>query len=627
MAVALNRELSTQIQLLSILSESPRVDPPVTAAGFGEIARRLLARFPAWGLLQVTDVKGNVIVTVPPQEAKQLAGSINDGKIEAVSSPVIGDVSKGLLGDFGFPVRVPVLRNGETVLELTAIIRPSEISTVLQQDGQGVGWQAWATDGAGAVVAALDTGAQTGQPARTYARMGKADAEEAMLPSGEIVRVASSAVGTTGWSVTAAMPVSEYRSLSWKTSLLLLVTCFATLVCSGVAILLFYREFVQRREQETTMANAQRMEALGKLTGQVAHDFNNLLMIFQAGANAIRRRPQDDSRVQQVLDSMLEGVTRGKEMTQRLLSFSRKSNQTAEVTDLIATLREVHPLLRQAANDTILVEYAVDPLLWPATIEAKSLEIALINLVTNAREAMPSGGEIILRARNVADARSESDRLSGAHVAITIRDTGTGITPGIIARIFEPLFTTKPGGAPGLGLAQVKNFAERSGGGVSVASITSVGTAITIYLPRAREAIAKPTGEGAATLPRRLLIVDDTPASLEAARISVEGDVVEVLTARSARDALEVLGARRDLDGLLSDIMMPGMSGIELAEISRRLLPNLRIVLMTGYSDRMEQGQKVDFPVVSKPFNQLELHAAFAQTLVNTVITGKFPMR
>jgi signal transduction histidine kinase/ActR/RegA family two-component response regulator len=616
LAVATDRELSTQIQLLAVLSECPRLDPPVATTDFTEIARRLQARIPIWDLIRVTDLEGNILLTAPPRPAIKVTDMASLQALVATGAPVIGNVSKGTAGNLGFPVRVPVSRGGKMVLALTAVVRPSALSHLIRSNSSADGWKVWVTDAAGSLIAGSDPAVPIGVPEADYLKREgqEGDFWTTTLADGETLRSAFVAVGGTKWSVHVGMPLSQYRSISWNTTALLILTGLFTLGLSAAAAWLLVRELAQRREHELTVENSQRMDALGKLTGQVAHDFNNLLMVFHAGVSSIQRKPEDTKRLHQVLSSMLEGVARGKDMTQRLLSFSRRSNQTAQVTDLIAALKEAQPLLKQAANDGITIDYAIDMGLWHSLVEQKSLEIALINLVTNAREAMPNGGRITISGRNVPEAAAEASRLRGPFVALTVSDTGTGIEPAKLPRIFEPLYTTTPGGT-GLGLTQVRSFTERSGGAVLVSSVVAAGTSFTIYLPRAieRPATQQAVSDDSDILPRRVLIVDDTPASLEAARLALDSETGEVLTARDGYEALETLRRHPDIDGMLSDIMMPGMSGIDLAEAAVRVIPGLNVVLMTGYSDRMEQGQRVDFPVVTKPFARADVVAAFSR--------------
>ncbi|MEK1903011.1 MAG: ATP-binding protein, partial [Rhizobium sp.] len=339
-----------------------------------------------------------------------------------------------------------------------------------------------------------------------------------------------------------------------------------------------------------------------------------------SGVEGIKRRRNDEQRVTQLLAHMSDGVARGKAITQRLLSFSRRSNQGASQVELDVRLAELSPLLRQAVNDAILMEIRVPEDTWPVHVDPAGLEIALINILTNAREAMTAGGKVTISARNVLDAATEDSGLEGPFVALTISDTGTGVAPENLARVFEPFFSTKKNGGSGLGLTQVHSFATGSGGAVKVASLAGHGSAFTLLLPRSNEprAVRADTAPSA-NLPRTIMIVDDTPASLESVRLALDGIVPTIFVAAGGPEAIEILNRHPEIEAIVSDIMMPGMSGIELAEEIRRRNASLPVVLMTGYSDRLEAGTEVGRPVVPKPFKVEDLAACLEKAKTSVV--------
>lgn len=615
LAATLQRELDTQVKLLAMVAESPRLDPPISGPAFSEIGRRLRTRVPEWDQIRISDSEGNVVLSVPPLEgagAKRIVEMTSHDAVVRTGAAVVGNTAVGPNGNAAFAVRVPIERDGKLRAVLSAVIRPSIMTDLIYANGLPGTWSAWIVDGDGRLVASTGAPSLAGGMASGFATFTGNGFGEGKTAGGMDLRVADVALGRTPWKVRVGLPVSEYQSFSWKAALLLVISGVSTLVLSGLAVFLFYRESQARARQHETIANWQRMDALGKLTGQVAHDFNNLLMVFQAGVEGIKRRRQDEARVTHLLEHMSDGIARGKAMTQRLLSFSRRSNQDAQHIRLDAKLNEIAPLLRQAANDTIAIDLRVPEDIWSVRADPVALEIALINLVTNAREAMAGGGDITVAARNIQDAASEDRRLRGEVVALTVSDTGRGMSPEQLRRVFEPFFSTKKNGGPGLGLTQVHGFAERSGGVVKVVSLEGKGSAFTLFLPRSWERL---DGEAGAQpdLPARLLIVDDTPSSLESARLGLEGIVPALLTARGGPEALSLLEQHGDVGAVLSDVMMPGMSGIELAASIGQRYPRMPVVFMTGYSDKLEQGADLGRPVVAKPFTTDEFLVALAE--------------
>ncbi|WP_029619621.1 ATP-binding protein [Pseudorhizobium marinum] len=631
LAAALQRELDSQVKLLTVVAESPRLDPPISRRPFTEIVRRMRERIPEWEQVRISDKEGDVLLAVPPMKdgtARRVVDLPSHEIVVRDGAPVVGDIALGPGGNAAFAVRVPISREDRVRAVLSAVIRPTIVTDLLYGNGLPPSWAAWVLDGRGRLVTSTGAPALAGGEATAFATFSGSGFGLGRLNDGVELRVAEAALQGTPWRVRVGLPVSEYQALSRKASLLLAgASCF-TLLLSGSAALLFLREARARNRERETIANWQRMDALGKLTGQAAHDFNNLLMVFQSGVDGISRRRHDEQRVTQLLTHMASGVARGKTITQRLLSFSRRSNQGAERIDLDVKLAETLPLLQQAANDSIVIVTDVAPETWSVHADPAALEIALINLATNAREAMTSGGELRISTRNVADGRAEDPELRGEFVAITVADTGTGIAADALRRVFEPFYSEKKGSA-GLGLTQVHSFAKGSGGSVSAVSLPGRGSAFTILLPRSREERPGQDAVDAAAneLPRSILIVDDTPSSLESVRLSLETLIPEIVSASDGSQALRLLRQRPDLEAVLSDIMMPGMSGIELAAHIAQTDRRLPVVLMTGYSDKLEGGSDLGRPVVAKPFKTEELADAFAKARGAVNSTNVIPLK
>ena len=622
LGAALSRELETQAQLLSVLSESPRLDPPLQGQAFSEIGNRLRTRIAEWEMLHVTDLEGRVLLSVPErgrvEPLRAVVDRVSHDQLLETQKAVIGNVALGPRHLPAFPLRVPVIRQGRIVYGLSAVIRPHALADILRTNGLPGNWIGWIKDGKGRLVASTTSGREfITRPADELVRMGPVREDSlplGRLHSGEALRVAAMPVAGSDWTVCVGMPLSEYRRVSAQALYVLAATGGATLLLSGLAVFLYLRELDARRRNEAALASWQRMDALGKLTGGVAHDFNNLLMVFQSGAESLGRRRGDEARNERILQGMLDAVARGRTLTQRLLSFSRRSPDHAVATRLQENADSLRETLGQAAQGSVGVLVAFDKDLWPVTADPQALETTLINLVTNAREAMPDGGTVEIRARNINDLHAEVHRLAGPGVAIMVSDQGRGIPDEDLSRIFEPFYTTKQDGSPGLGLSQVHAFAERSGGAVTVRSTEGRGTVFTLYLPRGVVGTAPGVNPAldSSNLPRKLLVVDDTPSSLAAARMTLEDAGLDVVAVPSGRAALAALRSEDGIEAVLADIRMPGMSGLELADYIRALNPEIAIVLMTGFSEALEQGQRVDLPVLMKPFSAAALQEALS---------------
>jgi len=376
------------------------------------------------------------------------------------------------------------------------------------------------------------------------------------------------------------------------------------------------RQIEDRERAEAALVRAQKMEAVGQLTGGVAHDFNNLLTVV-IGSLEMMRRDARNARVLRLADSALHAASRGAELTQQLLSFSRRQALKPVVADLAALLAEMEMLLRQAGGGAAEVTIDTPDVLWPCEIDPAQFQSAILNLVVNARDAMPTGGSVAIEVRNVEPTELSPglDLAPGAYVAIAVRDTGGGMAPETMARAFEPFYTTKDiGKGSGLGLSMVYGFAKQSGGGVGLESAPGAGTCVTIYLPRAHErelpddaqgAIAAPHGSGA------ILVVDDDEYVRQVSTEMLLGLGYRVSAAGDGHEALALLQRER-FDLLFSDVVMPkGVSGFELARQAQRLCPAIKILLTSGYplADKPNPEQ---FRLLAKPFRPAELAAVVA---------------
>jgi len=370
----------------------------------------------------------------------------------------------------------------------------------------------------------------------------------------------------------------------------------------------------ERRRAEETARQSEKLAALGLLVGGVAHDFNNLLQVIASGAALLRRPTLTEERRIAVLDGMIKAGDTARDMTGRLLAFARQQPLTPETFDLNTRLLGMSELLRQTLGGGCRVETDLAPDLWPVRADPGQLELAVLNLAVNARDAMNNGGRLVLHTRN-ATLPASSERAAGDYVCVAVEDSGAGMLPAVLARALEPYFTTKePGRGTGLGLPQAFGFARQSGGDLTVESEHGTGTTVTIYLPRAgpcaEDAADGPPAAMRAPKHRTVLVVEDNEAAGEFAASLLEELGYATRRASTAAEALAAV-ARGGVDAVFSDIVMPGgTSGRDLAAVLRRERPGMAVVLASGYSPRGGGVGPDDVETLPKPYQLVELAAA-----------------
>ena len=380
-------------------------------------------------------------------------------------------------------------------------------------------------------------------------------------------------------------------------------------------------EAERREAAEVALRQAQRLEAMGQLTGGVAHDFNNLLMIVSGSVQRLRRE-LTDQKYTRYLDMITNATQRGESLTRQLLTFSRRQTLTPSVIDLCQRLPELKELLNRSLRGDIETEVLVPNQGCCIKIDPSELELALLNLAVNARDAMPSGGTLSITARPVLlKGKAVEEGLTGEFVAIRVADTGSGIPPEVLPHVFEPFFTTKEvGKGTGLGLSQVYGFARQSGGTATITSTIGRGTVITLYLPRTREVPAPPIAqaESEAAPPHGgvVLLVEDNDEVADVCKGYFQQLGYEVKRASSAQGALELLENEAKIDFVFSDILMPGvMNGLDLANAVRERFPHLPVLLSTGYSSSAQDAVREGFVVLQKPFEFSALEQSVRETL------------
>jgi len=351
-------------------------------------------------------------------------------------------------------------------------------------------------------------------------------------------------------------------------------------------------EIAAREAAQQRAAHAERMHALGQIAGGIAHDFNNILQAVSGGAALIERRPEDADRVLRNARMVLDAAKRGAAITSRLLAFSRRGDLRAENVDAYTLLTDMAEVLTHTLGGSVVCVVDVPPGLAPMHADRGQLETVLVNLATNARDAMPHGGKLTLAAdMEIASAAlpHPAGLQPGRYIRIEVSDTGSGMDQTVLARVTEPFFTTKePGKGTGLGLAMAKGFVEQSGGSLSIDSVVGQGTRIIMWLPIMPGVDAPARGEVAPHQKRgdrpTVLLVDDDPIVRDVLRLSLEDGGYAVLAAESGLFALSLLDAGEAVDIIVSDLTMPGMDGLELIRGAQARRMNLPAVLLTGYA-------------------------------------------
>ena len=365
-------------------------------------------------------------------------------------------------------------------------------------------------------------------------------------------------------------------------------------------------QMAERAQAEQSLRQAQKLDAIGQLTGGVAHDFNNLLQAIAACLRLLARKTRDPE-LAPLLDAGQQAVERGARLTRQLLGFARREAVLLEPTDIRARLLGMSDLLARALRADIVLDVAVDPGLWPVEVDPTQFELAVLNLAINARDALPHGGRLRIAATNAAAGPRDPRVADGDSVRVTVADTGSGMTPEVLARVFEPFFTTKPvGKGSGLGLSQVHGFARQSGGTVEIESEPGRGTTVSLLLPRSDKTPAA-TLDGAALSAapgaiagKHILMVEDDPlvaGIVGSALVEMGFNIRRAANAEEALSALEI-GAP---DLLFTDVVMPGMNGVDLAREARRRYPRLPVLLATGYSEDIAAAGGT-FSVLAKPY-------------------------
>jgi signal transduction histidine kinase len=387
------------------------------------------------------------------------------------------------------------------------------------------------------------------------------------------------------------------------------------------AVIRLRAEMTEHQETEATLRQAQKLEVVGQLTGGISHDFTNLLTAVVNYVELAIRRAENNSAIVPLLQGALQAADRGIVLVERLLAFARKQRLEPRSVDVKLLISNLEELLRRTLGGTINLEIAIDPDLAPARVDANQLELAVLNLAINARDAMPSGGTMRLSVENSRTCRSKPAGLAAAdYVIVAITDTGTGMDDATLARAFDPFFTTKEAGAgSGLGLSMVQRFAIQSGGGVQMQSVLGEGTRVELWLPRAEEASAVPASPNEPSISgsqrvAHILLCDDDPGVRGSLGefLQTEGYVVQLASGPST--ALRILEVSAEVELLIVDYGMPEMNGLELIREACQRRPGLKTLLITGHVD-VPSGGISGAPLLPKPFGPAQLSLRIAEIL------------
>ena len=613
----IDRELVADVDAAEALAALPVLDPPQDLATFQEVARREMVRHPDWRTVILLDPQGRRLTN--SREPARLGPALDPGSIAAAAAgrSVVGAIAKGP-DAFAIPVRAPVIRDGKVSAIVTIAAQPDAFASVLAAAHTSPDWIVVVIDDAGRVVARThNSGAFLGVRASAAALQARATGQSGIYDGYTLDGVQTVSAywksPAFGWSVHIGIPRAAFEAPLRRQIAYTGFGFALSLLLAALFLSLLLRELRLRRDEAAAQEQSHRLEALGRLTGGVAHDFNNLLMIIQGNAETLQRRLKVEA-AERPLAAIRDATARAAKLARELLIFARGGQAETTVLDLSTILAEFIGELRQAVGERVEISADLDPQAGAIDVDRVQLELAVLNLAVNARDAMPGGGSLSIATRRLDDGR----------VQLTVADNGAGIPEAIRSRVFEPFFTTKPAGAgTGLGLTQVYGFVRHAGGGVGLDSKVGRGAAFTLTFPPARRAApAIPVADAVAPLAanslagRRILLLDDNSdiRDLTAGFLRDEGATVEAFA--DAAGALTVLEAGRSFDAVVSDIVMPGeLDGLGLAEAVRQRSPDLPILLVSGYSASLADAAARGFPVLRKPYPLADLAAALCGVL------------
>lgn len=585
------REVAGTLEAVRMISRSPSLDSGIDRTRFTRLAERLIADHPQWVALSIADAAGNRLLDLPQPIGGAMGKVIDMASLTAAvqtGRPQVGNVVRGPRGVTAFAVRAPVPQpGGKPRYIVSAVVPVAAMQPLLQPEELPPDWRLRLFDSRGAVIAQSGTGTHD-----------VADSVVTPVPGAD-------------WKVEVAMPKGSFAALTRQTRLVLIgggLLALLLFVALGFALA---RELGRFRQRQAAIVQAQRLEALGRLTGGVAHDLNNLLTPILGGLDLLRTRVGTDPKGLRYIDSAIHSAERARSLVARLLAYAKRQALTPEPVDTGTMLADLHELLQRSVGPTITCTLECTPDLPPVRADRNQLELAVLNLVINARDAIKTdsrtSGAILVQTR---PARREETRPlpRGDYLALVVRDDGCGMDAATLRRAMEPFFTTKSGDrGTGLGLSMVHGFAEQSAGRLLLESAPGQGTTATLILPATTAAAASPeVPRDRPTRTAAILLVDDDPAVREAAAEVLRAHGHAVTEAESLSQGMALLADTPETALVITDYMMPGGTGGEFIARARGTGVDKPFLLLTGYTDAAEDLPD-DVPQLRKPFREQEL--------------------
>jgi len=623
-------KLGDGMRSVDMVAQSPAFDGRFDAERFRILAQRLRRGDSAWQTLSVADLSGRRLVDIPEPVGGILKGQVIDRQSldEAVATgrPIVGNVVAGPRGRYAFAVRAPVIRNGRVLYVLSAVIPAEAVRPLLLYQQLPAGWRAAIVDRAGNLVASsapnsTGIGKRVSLPGLSSRREGRPAFYNFVRRDGTSAVGTWAAIPGTSWSIHVSAPASAYAGPAQQALALLVAVAIASVLLLLALVRLLLSELRQGRARELAEVQGQRLEALGRITGGVAHDFNNLLTPIIGGLDIVRRRIVGDEKAAAYIDAGLASAERARGLVARLLSFARQQTLSPSDLNVNMLLNELKDLLQTSVGRTCTIAISVDDDLPSVHADRPQLELAILNLAINARDAMDAGGTVRITAEPATDELA-AGLTKGSYVAISVADSGAGMDEATLRQATDPFFTTKPPGqGTGLGLSMVQGFAAQSGGVLHIRSAPGQGTVATIVLPAAAGQ-ADPIHSSSTAAVReknsgKILLVDDEMLVRQSTAGMLREAGYQVVEADSVGAALAILADDPAFDVVATDYAMPGQTGAELIAALQTRWPALPVLMITGYAE----GAKDVGPEVarlSKPFRLEELIDAISAMIGNS---------